>query len=139
MFSFDTSVILSGIGITITTAIVIFKSLNDKNEKLVTYGECIKNNTHNIDMMVKYVEKIGNDSNEIKINQNNLTAKLIAISESLVNITASNQIILTKINQHDIDIISFKKDIEFMKLEDIQKEKDIEYIKNRLEKLGVHR
>lgn len=139
MFSFDTSVILSGIGITITTAIVIFKSLNDKNEKLVTYGECIKNNTHNIDMMVKYVEKIGNDSNEIKINQNNLTAKLIAISESLVNITASNQIILTKINQHDIDIISFKKDIEFMKLEDIQKEKDIEYLKNRLEKLVVHR
>lgn len=136
IFSFDTGIMMSAFGLIITTSIVIFKSLNEKNEKLVTYGESIRNNVQNIDGIAKTVESLSEDSNEIKLNQSTLTTKLISISESLSSIAASNQIILSKINQHDIDVISFKKDIEYMKLDSLQKDKAIEHLKNHLEKLG---
>lgn len=136
IFSSDTGIMISAFGLIITTSIFIFKSLNEKNEKLVTYGESIRNNIQNIDSIAKTVESLSGDSNEIKLNQSNLTTKLVSISESLSSIAASNQIILSKINQHDIEMISFKKDIEYIKLDSLNKDKTIDSLKAHLEKLG---
>lgn len=74
--------------------------------------------------------------------QSSKSEKAIVISETVKKNEANIVFILTqlehmqaKLNINDVDIISVKKDIEFLKIEGVAYKKDIERLCGRIDKL----